>query len=326
MLALIFWELIAYGFGQAQGQFEIIRNARPLEEVLADENIADSLKSKIQLVSEIRQYAIDSIGLSDSDNYTTFYDQEGRVLLWNLSGCEPFQFIPKMWSFPLLGSFPYKGFFELEKAKEEQAELIAENYDTRIRPVGGWSTLGWFTDPILSNMLQRSEGRLADLIIHELTHATLFVKDDIEFNENLASFIGERGAQEFLQFRYGAESAEYSDYKLHLEDNKQFTKHILTCTKLLDSLYTSFDEHTSDSVKAFQKHVMIDEIASSLDTIFFHNSRYNQIFQSGRPNNAYFMSFLRYHSSEDSLSVLLKKEYSNDLEAFVDGMRTHHSD
>jgi predicted aminopeptidase len=55
--------------------------------------------------------------------------------------------------------------------------------------------LGWFTDPILSKMLMRSEGDLANLIIHEMSHATIFVKDSIEFNENLATFIGDRGAE-----------------------------------------------------------------------------------------------------------------------------------
>ncbi len=44
-------------------------------------------------------------------------------------------------------------------------------------------------------MLNRSEGDLANLIIHEMSHATIFVKDSVDFNENLATFIGDRGAE-----------------------------------------------------------------------------------------------------------------------------------
>ena len=83
---------------------------------------------------------------------------------------------------------------------DKEMELLKEaGYDVGMRTVGGWSTLGWFKDPILSNMLNRSYGDLANLIIHELVHATIFVKDSVEFNENLASFIGDQGAKLFLK-------------------------------------------------------------------------------------------------------------------------------
>ena len=84
----------------------------------------------------------------------------------------------------MVGAVPYKGFFNREKAVKKEA-LEKDNYDVSIRNPGGWSTLGWFTDPILSNMLRRGDGDLASLIIHEMVHATLYVKDSAEFNENL---------------------------------------------------------------------------------------------------------------------------------------------
>ncbi len=93
---------------------------------------------------------------------------------------------------------PYKGFFNQKLAFELKDELEKEGYDVIVRNPGGWSTLGWFTDPILSKMLNRSEGDLANLIIHEMVHSTIFVKDSVEFNENLATFIGDRGAEKFL--------------------------------------------------------------------------------------------------------------------------------
>lgn len=326
VMIIFYWDTIAYGLAQAKGQIKIISETRTIDEVLADPVIPDSLKAKILIVNEVRKYAIDSIGLDQSENYTSFYDQKGETALWNLSACEPFRFEPKQWSFPFLGSFPYKGFFDVEKANFERQQLIALGYDTRIRPVGGWSTLGWFSDPILSGMLARSEGRLADLIIHELTHSTLFVKDDIVFNENLASFIGERGAIQFLEMKYGRGSRELEDYLLDDLDRTRFTHQMLYATSLLDSLYESFQPSDTDSLKNVLKNQLIQRIVDSLDSIHFYDPGYHQIFDNVLPNNAYFMSFLRYHSSEDSLNHILINEHNNDLNIFITSMKDYHQD
>ena len=79
-----------------------------------------------------------------------------------------------------------------------EKELKEEGLDTNIRTAGGWSTLGWFEDPILSNMLNDSEAGFAELLIHELTHGTLFVKDSVRFNENLATFYWDQRNREIL--------------------------------------------------------------------------------------------------------------------------------
>lgn len=325
-ISVIYWDLLTYGIGQAQGQIRIVNQTRSIEEVLSDSQFPDSLKQKIRIIEEVRKFAIDSIGLKNSENYTTLYDQKGETALWNLSACEPYSFTPKTWSFPFLGSFPYKGYFDLDKAKEELEQLKLDKYDARIRPVGGWSTLGWFSDPILSNMLDRSEGGLADLITHELTHSTLFVKDNIEFNENLASFIGERGAVKFLISKYGKGSYEVENYLMQDEDGINYTRHLLHCTELLNDLYSSFSETESDSLKKQKKEDLINDIVSSIDTLHFHNDRYYRIFENAKPNNAYFMSFLRYHSSEDSLSEILTNTYEGDLTLFIERMVAFHED
>ncbi|MEQ9468589.1 MAG: aminopeptidase [Ekhidna sp.] len=316
-------EMVAYGLKQAKGQLSITFNTRPISEVLADSLVADSIKTQIGIVMEAREFAFDRLGLKQSDNYTTFYDQKGEVALWNLSASEPYALEPKLWSFPLLGSFPYKGFFDLENAKKEMAELEEQGYDARIRPVGGWSTLGWTKDPILSNMLERPEGALAELIIHELTHSTLFVKDQVEFNENLASFIGEKGAVLFLSEKYGKNSDPLFEYILAEDDSQTFRNQMLLATSKLDSLYQAIAD-MSDSIKSIRKHILIDQIASSIDTLHFHNPRYYQAFRSGRPNNAYFMSYLRYYSAKDSLENLFANSYESDLKRFIQGMKAYH--
>ena len=98
-----------------------------------------------------------------SDNYTTFYNQRGKPILWVVTASERYKLAPKEWKFPVIGTFPYKGFFDEAKADRQEAELLDAGYDTEINEVSAWSTLGYLKDPILSIMLYRSPGSLASL-------------------------------------------------------------------------------------------------------------------------------------------------------------------
>jgi len=192
VLTIAYWDLVLYGLRQGYGQFSIIWNAKPVSCYLNDPQFPDSLKSKLRLIDEVRAFAIDSLGLKDTDNYKTLYDQKGKEIMWVVLASQPYKLEPKEWRFPVVGAVPYKGFFREDLAKELKEALQRDGWDVIIRNPGGWSTLGWFTDPILSKMLNRSDGDLANLIIHEMSHATIFVKDSVDFNENLATLNSSR--------------------------------------------------------------------------------------------------------------------------------------
>jgi predicted aminopeptidase len=325
LIVVVVWqrELLSYGLDQAKGQLKVIREARPVEEFLLDPDFPDSLKQKIILAQEVRKFAMEHLGLNQSDNYTKMFDQKGKTILWNVSACAPYQLDPYKWQFPFLGSMPYKGYFDLEKAKEEAERLSKEGLDTRIQQVSGWSTLGILSDPILSNMLHRSDGALAELIIHELTHSTIFIKNEIEFNENLASFIGERGAELFLLQRFGDSSSQQINYKYALSDQRKLTKHILSGAVMLDSLYGQM-ENLDDEIKKEVKKNAIAQIVENLDTVSFFHDRYHQIFSETHPNNAYFMAFMRYQSQEDTLTTIYS-QYNNDLVEMIEALKEQHA-
>ncbi|MEQ8473418.1 MAG: aminopeptidase [Marinoscillum sp.] len=317
------WHWVTYGYFQARGQLKVILDARPIQEFIEDPNFPDSLKDKLRLTQVVRRYAIDSLGLHQSENYTKLYDQEGKTLLWNVSASEPYELKAYRWKFPILGSMPYKGFFDLEKAKVEAEQLKAQGYDVRIRTVGGWSTLGILEDPLLSNMLERNEGSLAEVIIHELTHATIFIKNEIEFNENLASFIGERGAELFLTSHFGDSSNQHMEYLQSERDSRTLTQIILKGAKRLDSLYTSFSENDSMALKDSLKSQLIREITVNLDTTEFYNPRYREIFATTQPNNAYFMAFRRYHDQEDSIQSIYSS-YNRNFKLMISDLKSKY--
>jgi predicted aminopeptidase len=310
------WELLQYGWMQALGQAKILWQARPIEAVLADPTFPDSLKNKLQLIQEIRRFAEDSMGLNPSKNYTTFYDQKGKPVLWVLTACPPYELKAYEWHFPLLGSFSYKGFFELSKAQIAEQEMQALGYDTDIGEVLGWSTLGWFKDPVLSNFLQRSPGHLADLIIHELTHGTLYVPNNVEYNENLANFVGYRGALLFLRHKYGEDSPEMRQYVQSMSDKKRFINFVLQASRSLDSLYHSFSPEMTDSQKSAAKRQHIKKIMQALDTVQFASDHYCNYFADFTPNNTFFMEFIRYNKQQNAFEEEFYQQFGGDFKKY----------
>ncbi len=318
ILVLLNIELVDYGISQARGQLKIVMDARPNAEWLNDPDFPDSLKQKIKLVGEIKQFAFDSLGINFSENYSSMYDQKGEPVMFVVSACDPFKLEPEEFKFPIIGAFSYKGFFIRERAEKEERKLREKGLDTNIRTAGGWSTLGWFKDPILSEMLNRGDGYLTETIIHELTHGTLFVKDSLKFNENLATFIGYHGAKRFLEQKFGKTSGEYTLYIDHWNDRRKYINYILTGALKLDSLYNTFNEDFSEKKKHSAKQKMMEDIIANIDTVDLVNkSRYKEYLQGTEINNTFFMSYIRYNGEIEKLESQLKEDYGNDIKALL---------
>jgi predicted aminopeptidase len=238
--------------------------------------------------------------------------------MWVVLASKPFKLEAKEWDFPVLGSVPYKGFFTERLAIELKEELEAEGWDVIIRNPGGWSTLGWFTDPILSKMLSRSEGDLANLIIHEMSHATIFVKDSVDFNENLATFIGDRGAEKFLMHKFGKLSREYRQYMSEDRDYVKYVDHMLRAGNILDSLYKTMDEDDPVESKKQLKETSIKRIVQNIDTISFEiPDKGSSRFRDKLPNNAYFMNFRQYQSQQEVFFEAWQNEFKGDLKLYI---------
>jgi predicted aminopeptidase len=318
LCCLIWSDLVIYGLSQAAGQITIIIKAQPIEEVLKDKTFPDSLKQKLILVNEIKKYAVDSLGINPSNNYSDVYDQEHKAILLTVSACEPYSFKPKEWNFPVLGSVPYKGFFNKDNAKNEINELIKQGYDVDVYSPSGWSTLGWFNDPVLSNMLYRSDGQLANLIIHELTHGTLFIKNNVDYSENLANFIGDKGAEQFLSYKFGNNSKELIKYQQHKADDKTYSDYMLKSIERLDSLYTQLNKEKNVLIKKEKKKKLILEIVKGVNKLHLYKREnyFKFSLQAISEKNAFFMGFQRYDSQYD----VFEKEYTS---AFNGNLKTY---
>ena len=160
-------------------------------------------------------------------------------------------------------------------------------------------------------MLERKPGQLAALIIHELTHGTLFVKNDLAFNENLADFIGDHGAFLFLEDKYGKDSKEYRDYLASKAYQEHFTEIISKGSVKLDSLFQTFSPEMSSYHKDSLKYGMIDDIMFQADSIKF------SIIGQKKINNAFFTSYRTYQGKQNEFETVLKRDFNNNFKTYL---------
>ena len=290
-----------------QGQARILLQSQSIGELLESAQVVDEeTRQKLALVESIRSFAREHIGLEPGDNYTYFYDTGGRPVSWNVSACPPHRFSAYKWSFPIVGAVPYKGFFEKNRALEERERLQKMGYDTIVRPVSAYSTLGFFSDPVLSPMLNYSEDRLANLLIHELTHSTIYIADHADFNESLATFVGRQGALDFIVARHGTATVKLSQIRKRREESARFRKFLQTLTTSLDSLYSQDLERQV----VLEKRIRIFERAQDRyrelrSTFTAGNFDY---FLDWQVNNAQLLSFRRYNRDLELFSRVYDSE------------------
>jgi predicted aminopeptidase len=228
-----------YIFTQALGQLRVLLNSQRIDALLADPTVPDDVKLKLRLVREIKAFGEDELGLNPSSNYETFYDTKGQPITYIVSACRKDRFQPYLWWFPIVGDVPYKGFFDKEDAVDEAKSLEAQGYDVSLGTAAAYSTLGYFPDPVLSTMLEYPEEQLVALILHELTHGTIYLPGGADFNEGLASFVGWQGALEFARRRHGIASEKYDRTVRAFAAEERRDERAREVFRKLDELYQS---------------------------------------------------------------------------------------
>ncbi|SMG40499.1 Predicted aminopeptidase [Marivirga sericea] len=307
------WDLIRYGWQQAKGQLAIMYNAEPLSAYLKNPTYPDSLKAKIALVKSVKSFAKSELGFSSEEQYEKMYDQEGKELMWVVTAAYPYSLENYEWKFPVLGKVSYKGFFIEREAIKLQQDLKDKGFDVRLRTASAWSTLGWLNDPLLSNVLQYNEGRLAELILHELTHDEIFIKDSVDFNENLASFFGQEFTKMYFEQRSETASEYYQKYLIQLNDRHTITEFVRNYLPKFDSLYHQI-EHFNTTEKENQKYYFIEKFKSDLQNQKFKSSKFDALLDNEmKINNAYLLSYKRYSGHQQLLEMELEEQFNGDI-------------
>ncbi len=309
-------EKTEYLLEQAPGQVSLLLKRVPFELVLSDPGLDPEVRETLEFVLDVKKYGVKELGLLNNNNYEVYVDLDREAVCWNLTACPALSVEPVEWDFPVVGKVPYLGFFNKEDASAKASELRSEGYDVYVRRVGAYSMLGIISDPFYSSLLDYRKAHLANLILHEMLHSTVFIKGEMEFNENLALFVGNRGSKEYLSERFGPDSEEagYAGGSDH--DDRIFSREIMKLYHELDSLYQS---DLADSEKLVKKQEIIsshqrrfgDEVLPEMKT-----GRYES-WPEKDLNNAVVVSRVVYYH-DLSLYEDLYQAMDSDLKAVVD--------
>ncbi|HPE87941.1 MAG TPA: aminopeptidase [Spirochaetia bacterium] len=274
--------------------------AVPVGRVAADPDTPPETVAMLEAVERVRRFAVERVGLSPTKNYTRYVALDRGYVADVVSACAADSFERYRWRYPVLGELPYKGFYDKADATREAKRLKEAGLDVIVRQVDAFSSLGYFKDPLYSFMASSDEDELAEMVIHESAHATLFVKGADQFNEGFATFVGRRGAELYLEERYGPGSPQAATRRDRIADGRAFVGFIRGTAALLEEAYA--DASVGRDARLERKAAIIAERAALFAAErerLFTGEAYRR-FDMSTINNAYIDLYRLY---EDDLGL-----------------------
>jgi len=317
---------LAYLFHVAAGQLRLSSGSIPIKQALEDNSLNSLQKERLLLVPRIKDFGEKELGLKKTENYQTVFLKSSQRPIYMVSASPKDRLTRKTWWFPVVGDMPYLGFFDRENAKAEKEKLLKEGFDVTGGRADAYSTLGWFQDPVTLNLIDGTTVNLVQTILHEMTHTTLYVKGQGEFNEGLAVLVGKVGAARFLEKNYGFSNHLTIEAKEALEDEAVFSGFLATLFERLELLYNSpigYQEKLIEREKIFTETLeAFGRVAQTLKTRRFIH------FGSRGLNNAYLMSVGLYHRNFHFFETVLEKEGGSvkRMLAFFQGLSRQEGD
>jgi predicted aminopeptidase len=291
-----------------------------IDRALADPKTSPAERLLLERARGARAFALAEFGLKETKNYTSVVKLDADRLATVVQACAELSFTRYLWSYPVVGKMPYRGYFDPKDAQNEVALLKKQGLDVIARPVDAFSTLGWLSDPLFSFMSSYSEADVADLVMHEMTHATIFLKGDRpgveQFNEELATFVGGEGSLIYLASEYGANSPEIAAARNDRADEAAFSAYLMGTAKELEVVYSS---SLNDDEKRKRKAEIIDARAEEYKKEYaslFKGGGYRN-FQMDKINNAYIDLYRLYEGESALYRDFYEKICGSDMRTFI---------
>lgn len=222
-------------YGQSiKGQWQILANRQPLEQVIKHPQSSPALIKQLQSIQQIRHFA-QSLSLPTKGQYDTYVDIKRSAAMWSVAATPELSLTAKTWCYWWVGCLGYRSFFEETLAQQFELQLKEQGYDTYLSRVTAYSTLGWFRDSVLSNFVYKSEADLAELIFHELAHQVVYAKNDPVFNESFAEVVADEALKRYLVGRM----EQFDNIVLRKKRQQQFAELVLDYRKQLADIYKS---------------------------------------------------------------------------------------
>ncbi len=287
---------------------KILWNRRPITEVLNRPDVDAATREKLELVLRVRRFVEQDLAFNVGRSYSTITELDKPPVVYVVTAAPRIKLELYTWWFPIIGQVVYKGYFDKTDAQQEAQRLEQQGYDTYVRPAMAFSTLGWFSDPLLPHLLRYDPETLANIIVHELFHSTFYVKGQSAFNESLANFAGHRGSIAFFTKEFGQDATITRQAQATWENELTVAQFLATGVERLQVLYASV---VSEEEKLRQREELFAQLQQEFRSLP-GPVRQNTDFATVRLNNAVVLQYLIY-LQELALFERVYQQYEQNL-------------
>jgi len=263
----------------------------------------EQLVRQLNLSKELKKFAVSDLDLPDTKSYDSYVALERDFPVWVVVAANEFSVKPKKWCYPVIGCAAYRGYFRKQRAIDYAKKLRAKGYEISLGGAAAYSTLGWFSDPLLPSMMRHGDTDFAETLFHEIAHQKLYINGDSAFNEAFATLVGQQGVIRWLK-SIGAKEKVH-DYQLRLIAKDEFNALVREYKKRLGLLYS---EGLNDNLVRQKKQHIFSQLKKDYDTLKAQNWAERGWFDSwfSEPlNNARLASFSTYNDQVPLLKRLL---------------------
>ena len=315
--SLILFFLLSSCYSAKQGYYQskYLLSRQSIDKVIAYREESPERIKKLQLSKDILLFAKEELALEPGDSYETYVQTETPVLTWIVQAAYKNELKLKTWWFPLIGEQPYLGFFQKNDALIEKEQLKKDNFDIKVSPVYAFSLLGYISDPIYSSMLDNyDELTFLETLIHETVHRTIYVKNEYDFNENLADFVARKGAISYLTKKKNILPLSTIDSyisKIELENHVsgEFQKFLQQAKTDLIQFYETHKALSLSELEPLREKFFLSlshryqaSTSADLKKTYFKN-----FFPQGHINNAVILSYSVYTSHQNEFEEIYIK-------------------
>ena len=278
--------ILRVGYEEAK----ILWHRRPISEFLHRSDVDGTTREKLDLVLRVRRFAEQELGFNVGGSYSSLTEVINPPIISVVTAAPRTRLEPYTWWFPIVGRVAYKGYFDAAAAQREAQRLEAKGYDIYVRKAMAFSTLGWFDDPLLPQLLLYDQETLANIIMHELFHSTFYLAGQTALNESLANFAGHRGTIAFFAQELGSEAAATRHAEATWESELAISGFLAHAASQLVELY---DSPLSEAEKLHQREVLFARLQEEFRSLP-GPIRQNTDFASVKLNNAVMLHYLVY--------------------------------
>jgi predicted aminopeptidase len=240
LAAIVLVPILLSGCYVTRGAYEEVRilwHRKPIDDALTRGDLSADVRSKLETVLAVRKFAAEKLDMNVGGAYKSFAPVDNSAVVYVVMAAPRDSLVPYTWWFPIVGRVPYRGYFDENDAKAEAAALDEQGLDTMVRPSVAFSSLGFFSDPLLTNLLRLNRVELAGVLIHELFHRTYYLAGDAMFNESAANYVGSAGAVAFFAATDGESAPSTIAARAILESDLKFGQFLLKEQARLLNIY-----------------------------------------------------------------------------------------